>query len=124
VKILGCQYDSSVFPDRAPAGGVLLRVLMGGVFDPALVDADDATLAGQAVADLRRAAGLARDPDLVDVWRVRPGIPQYDLGHRRRVAAADQALASLPGLTVIGHALRGVGITECIRTATRVATET
>jgi oxygen-dependent protoporphyrinogen oxidase len=124
VKILGCQYDSSVFPGRAPAGSALLRVLMGGVFDPSLLDADDGAIAGHAIADLRRAAGLAREPDLVDVWRVRPGIPQYTLGHGRRVAAVDQAIASLPGLTVIGHALRGVGITECIRTATRIASET
>ena len=79
VKLLGCQYETSVFPGRAPEGGVLLRALLGGTFDPGLVDADDAAIAAQAVGDLRRVTGLAREPDFVDVWRARPGIPQYDL---------------------------------------------
>ena len=37
--------------------------------------------------------GLARDPDFVDVWRARPGIPQYDLAHAARVRAVDDAVA-------------------------------
>jgi oxygen-dependent protoporphyrinogen oxidase len=123
IRVLGCQYETSVFSDRAPEGGVLLRALLGGTFDPALVDADDATIAAQAVGDLRRAAGLARDPDLVDVWRARPGIPQYDLAHAARVAAIDEAAARLRGLVVIGNALRGVGVNDCIAAATRVAAE-
>jgi oxygen-dependent protoporphyrinogen oxidase len=120
LQLLGCQYDSSVFPGRAPPGGVLLRALLGGTFDPALVDADDAALADRAVGDLRRAAGLRRDPDVVDVWRARPGIPQYDLGHAGRVHAVDDAAAALPGLSVIGNALRGVGVIDCVRAASDV----
>ncbi|HVZ87061.1 MAG TPA: FAD-dependent oxidoreductase, partial [Polyangia bacterium] len=117
LRLLGCQYESSVFPDRAPAGGVLLRALLGGTFDPTLVDADDATLAGQAVGDLRRAAGLRREPDLVQVWRARPGIPQYDAGQRARQRDIDAALAPLPSLTLLGHAIRGVGVSACIQAA-------
>jgi oxygen-dependent protoporphyrinogen oxidase len=118
IKLLGCQIESSVFPGRAPEGGVLLRALVGGTFDPALVDADDQTLATQVTGDLRRAAGLRRDPDLVRIFRARPGIPQYDRGHLARVRAVDDALVRLPGLRVVGHALRGVGLSACIQTAT------
>jgi oxygen-dependent protoporphyrinogen oxidase len=118
ISLLGCQYDSSVFPGRAPAGGVLLRALCGGMFDPALVDGDDATITGQVLADLRRVAGLRRDPDVVQVWRARPGIPQYDRAHTACVRAVDEALTRLPGLAVIGHALRGVGVSACIGAAT------
>ena len=117
LALLGCQFESSVFPGRAPDGGVLLRALLGGTFDPALVEADDEALAAQAIGDLRRAAGLRREPDLVRVWRARPGIPQYDRAHLARVRAVDDAVARLPGLPVIGHALRGVGLTACIQTA-------
>jgi oxygen-dependent protoporphyrinogen oxidase len=121
VRTLGCQYETSVFSDRAPAGGALLRALLGGTFDPELVDADDRTIAAQAVGDLRRIAGLAREPDFVDVWRARPGIPQYDLAHAARVRSVDDAVARLRGLAVIGHALRGVGLNDCIAAATRLA---
>jgi oxygen-dependent protoporphyrinogen oxidase len=121
VRLLGCQYESSVFPDRAPEGGVLLRALIGGSFAPSVVDGAEGVIAGEVVFDLRRAAGLRRDPDFVDVWRARPGIPQYDRGHNARVQTVDSALARLPGLTVIGHALRGVGLGDCIRAATVAA---
>jgi oxygen-dependent protoporphyrinogen oxidase len=121
VGLLGCQYETSVFPDRAPEGGVLLRALLGGTFDPALVDADDGAIAAQAIGDLRRVTGLRRDPDFVDVWRARPGIPQYDLAHADRVRAVDEAVARLPGLAVIGNALRGVGVNDCIAAAARLA---
>jgi len=123
VGLLGCQYETSVFSQRAPEGGVLLRALLGGTFEPQLVDDDDATIAARAVGDLRRAAGLARDPDFVDVWRARPGIPQYDLAHAARVTAVDEAVARLRGLVVIGNALRGVGVNDCIAAATRAAAE-
>jgi oxygen-dependent protoporphyrinogen oxidase len=118
ISVLGCQYDSSVFPGRAPAGGLLLRALCGGTFEPGLVESDDATIAGQVLGDLRRATGLRRDPDLVQVWRARPGIPQYDRGQLARIRVVDDALTRLPGLAVIGHALRGVGVSACVATAT------
>jgi oxygen-dependent protoporphyrinogen oxidase len=121
VRLLGCQYESSVFPDRAPAGSVLLRALIGGTFAPSVVDGAEGVIAGEVVFDLRRAAGLRHDPDFVDVWRARPGIPQYDRGHAARVQIVDDAVARLPGLTVIGHALRGVGIGDSIRAATIAA---
>jgi oxygen-dependent protoporphyrinogen oxidase len=121
LQLLGCQYDSSVFPGRAPKGGALLRALLGGTFDPALVDAADEVLVRQALGDLKRAAGLRRDPDVVEVWRARPGIPQYDLDHPARLHAVDAALARLSGLAVLGNALRGVGLVDCIRAATDLA---
>jgi oxygen-dependent protoporphyrinogen oxidase len=121
ISLLGCQYDSSVFPGRAPAGGVLLRALCGGMFEPELVDTDDATISGRVLGDLRRAAGLRREPDVVQVWRARPGIPQYDRAHLARLRAVDGALMRLPGLSVIGHALRGVGVSACVGAATALA---
>ncbi len=113
--ILGCQYDSSVFPGRAPKGGVLLRVILGGTFDPRLVDRDDRALIDHAVGDLRLAAGLTAVPAFAAVWRHRDVIPQYHLGHERRARAIEAALP--PGLHLLGMSLRGVGISDAIRNA-------
>jgi oxygen-dependent protoporphyrinogen oxidase len=120
-ETLGCQYETSVFAGRAPEGAVLVRALVGGTFNPQLVDADDTTLAGQVLADLRRVAGLKREPDFVDVSRARPGIPQYERGHTARVSAIDAELGRLPGLHAIGHALRGLGVSASIKAATEAA---
>jgi len=121
VEVLGCQYETSVFPGRGPDGTVLMRALVGGTFNPRLVDADDGALAAQVVGDLGRAAGLKRDPDFADVWRARPGIPQYTRGHAARIGVVDAALSRLPGLYAIGHALRGLGVAASIRAGTTAA---
>jgi oxygen-dependent protoporphyrinogen oxidase len=119
--VLGCQYESSIFPQRAPPGAVLLRAILGGTFDPGIVDESDDAISARVVADLGRLAGLSRRPDLIRVWRHRDGIPQYGLGHAAKVAAADADLARHPGLYLIGHTLRGVGLNDCIATAAALA---
>jgi oxygen-dependent protoporphyrinogen oxidase len=115
--VLGCQYESSIFAGRAPAGAVLLRAILGGTFDPGIVDENDDVIRDRTVADLRRLAGLTREPDFVRIWRHRDAIPQYALGHARLVAGADADLARHPGLHLIGHTLRGVGLNDCIAAA-------
>ena len=117
---LGCQYESSIFPGRAPDGSVLLRVILGGVgagFDPGIIDQPDDIITSRALGDLRSITGLKRDPDLVRIWRHADGIPQYAPGHAARRATFDNAIGYHPGLYVIGHSLRGVGVNEGIRAA-------
>src|SRR5256885_14685359 len=60
--LLGVQWCSSIFPDRAPPGAVLLRALAGGWHRPEVVDWDDARLLGAARAELRLALGVAAEP--------------------------------------------------------------
>jgi protoporphyrinogen/coproporphyrinogen III oxidase len=119
--LLGCQYESSIFDERAPPGAALLRALQGGTFEPTLVDQTDDVIAARAVADLRRVAGLRVDPDFVAVWRHRAGIPQYDLQHAARVRAVADDLRRLPGLHVIGQATSGVGLNDGIAAAAALA---
>ena len=117
IRVLGCQYESSIFAGRAPEGAVLLRTILGGTFDPGIIGESDDAIAAHATADLRRLAGLTRAPDFVRVWRHAAAIPQYRPGHAAKVAAADGDLARHSGLHLIGHTLRGVGLNDCIATA-------
>jgi oxygen-dependent protoporphyrinogen oxidase len=119
--LLGCQYESSIFEHRAPPGAVLLRAILGGTFEPAIVDASDDAIAARAVADLRAIAGLRADPDFVAVWRHPAGIPQYDLGHAARVRAVTEDLRRLPGLSVVGQATTGVGVSDGVAAAAALA---
>jgi oxygen-dependent protoporphyrinogen oxidase len=121
VGLLDCQYESSIFEHRAPPGAVLLRALQGGTFDPRLVDETDDAIAGRAVADLKRAAGLRVDPDFVAVWRHRAGIPQYDLSHAARLRTLAEELRARPGLHVVGQATSGVGLNDGIAAAAALA---
>ena len=123
-KMLGCQYESSTFPGRAPPGDVLLRCILGGAgpgFDPGVVERPDERVIEDTVSDLKTITGLARAPDFARVWRHPAGIPQPRPGHLRLVAAIDAGLRRHPGLFLLGHAVRGVGVNESIRAATAFA---
>ena len=41
-------------------------------------------------------------------------LPQYDVGHAEKIAAIDDALASLPGLTLTGAWRNGLGLPACV----------
>jgi oxygen-dependent protoporphyrinogen oxidase len=114
-RILGCLFSSSLFPERAPGGRVLLTVMIGGRRRAPLVELPDAELAGLAHGELAELLGARGQPDPALVRRWQPGIPQPDA----RWPDAREAAAALernhPGLTVLGNWLHGVGLPDCAR---------
>jgi oxygen-dependent protoporphyrinogen oxidase len=121
LRILGCLWDSSIFPGRAPAGKVLLRAMIGGATDPAAIALSEAELVAAVRADLGRAMGIRVDPERVWVFRHRQGISQYVVGHGERLASIEHALAGWPGLHVAGQSYRGVAMNACVEEAGRLA---
>jgi protoporphyrinogen/coproporphyrinogen III oxidase len=81
---------------------------------------DDATIVERTVNDLRL-MGLSGQPDFAAVWRLPDVLPQYELGHEKRVQAIEAALANVPRLHVLGIGLRGIGLSDCIRNAAALA---
>jgi protoporphyrinogen/coproporphyrinogen III oxidase len=112
-RLLGVLWDSSIYPGRAPEGRVLLRVMLGGAHDPGAVELEDAALLDVVRRDLSTTMGLDLEPELVRIVRHRVGIPQYTVGHRKRLEAIDARLAHYPGLHVAGNGYRGVAINAC-----------
>src|SRR5262249_57938046 len=84
--VLGVQWCSSIFPDRAPPGMVLLRAMCGGWHRPEMAGWDDARLLEAVRAELRLALGIEAAPSFIHVVRWPRAIPQYHLGHLERVA--------------------------------------
>jgi oxygen-dependent protoporphyrinogen oxidase len=119
--VVGCLFESSYAPARAPAGHWLAKVIVGGARRPEAVDQDDATLIAGALGELGAALGSEPDPELAHVVRHRPGIPQYEVGHAAAVATLAAAVAARPGLHVTGWAHRGVGVANLATDAVRVA---
>jgi len=118
---LGTLWDSSIFPHRAPEGHVLLRSMMGGATNPGAVTFDDAEVAERVRGDLKTIMGITAEPDFVRIFRHERAIPQYTVGHAKRVAAIEEALAATPGLFATGNAFAGVGINDCTLAAARTA---
>ena len=121
VRILGAVWESSIFVHRAPEGHVLLRAMVGGATDPAVVGLDDASLVGVVTGDLRSVMGISAPPVLAQVIRHRPGLPQYVLGHPERLRRLEQALSGFPRLHLGGHSFRGVGVNALVEDAARLA---
>jgi oxygen-dependent protoporphyrinogen oxidase len=123
MNILGCVWNSSLFKDRAPNGKALLTVFIGGARDPGAAQLADAELVSAAAGDLRRALGTSKDPQVVAITRYERSIPQYNLGHARRVQRIECLQSGIPGLSLIGNYLHGVSTGDCIKEADRVARE-
>lgn len=120
-RILGALWESSIYPDRAPAGKALLRVMIGGATDRDAVDMDDAQVVGIVRHDLRRTMGVRVIPEFVHVFRHHRGIAQYTIGHAARLARIEKRLGEYPGLFLAGNSYRGVSINACIEDAPAVA---
>jgi len=119
--VLGILWDGSVFPDRVPPGGKILRAMLGGQRNPELALLPDPDLITLARAGIRGTLGIDADPDVVFVRRWERGIPNYGPGHLANVAAIDAAAAALPGLDLTGNAYHGVAMNDCCRASRQLA---
>ena len=119
--ILGVQWCSSIYPDRAPPGLVLLRAMCGGWNRPEVVGWDDVRLLHAVRAELRQSMGIEAAPVFQQIIRWEHAIPQYHLGHLERVAAIEACTASHPGLFMGGNAYHGVAVNDCTEQAGAIA---
>jgi protoporphyrinogen/coproporphyrinogen III oxidase len=121
LPVLGVLWDSSIFPDRAPAGCKSVRVMVGGQRNPELVAQDDAALVRTARAGLEQTMGLTQDPDVTYVKRWDRGIPSYAPGHVANVDAIFERAARIPGLYLNCNAYRGIAMNDCARNSRELA---
>lgn len=115
--VLGVQWCSSIFPDRAPPGLVLLRALCGGWQHAEMVDWDEERLLAAVRAELAQVMGITAAPAFHHVVRWQRAIPQYHLGHLERLARVEERLRRYPGLFLGGNAYRGVALNDCVEQA-------
>ncbi|MHC5022233.1 MAG: FAD-dependent oxidoreductase [Planctomycetota bacterium] len=112
---LGVLFVHDIFPVHVPDGFVVLRVMMGGATDPAVLELDDAQLVSAALDPLKALLGLKGAPERMWLGRVGEAAPQYVLGHAGRVAEFEKALARHPGLHLAGDSFHGIGINPAFK---------
>jgi oxygen-dependent protoporphyrinogen oxidase len=119
--VLGVQWCSSIFPDRAPPGCVLWRALCGGVHRGDMLELDDDSLVKAVHAEILLAMGVRGEPVFRRIVRWPRAIPQYVIGHLDRVARIEAAAARHAGLFLTGNAYRGIAMGDCVEQAELVA---
>ena len=123
LSILGVLWDSSIFPNRAPEGLVLLRVMIGGARQPDLALLPREELICLAREGLRATMGIDAEPIFTKVFQYPKAIPQYVVGHGERLRRIEELLAETPHLFLAGNAYRGIGLNDCVKSAQEVAEE-
>ncbi len=121
LRILGALWETSIYQHRAPAGKVLIRVMIGGATDPDAVSLCEAKLRRIVRTELKRTMHISAVPEFVRVTRHTRGIPQYVLGHQARMQRIDALRQPHHGLFLAGNSYRGVSINACIADAPSVA---
>jgi protoporphyrinogen/coproporphyrinogen III oxidase len=119
--LIGVQWCSAIYPDRAPAGCVLWRALCGGWNRGDVVDLNDDRLLAAVRAELRLALGVEAAPIFHRIMRWDRAIPQYHVGHLERVARIEERAAQYPGLFLTGNAYHGVAMNDCTEQAQLLA---
>jgi oxygen-dependent protoporphyrinogen oxidase len=108
IRMLGNLWETSLYPGRGPAGGILVRAMFGGAVDASIGELGESEVLELAKREVAQLYGLSAAPVFEQVVRIDRAIPQYEVGHALRVEAVDSAMQSLPGLAVTGFGLRGV----------------
>lgn len=114
-QALGILFSSTLFPDRAPAGKVLLTVMLGGRRRPDLAALEEGQLADLAHSEAAGLLGVSDPPVFTAVHRWQPGIPQPTPAWFEVREAVSRLESENPGLTVLGNWTRGVGVPDCVR---------
>jgi oxygen-dependent protoporphyrinogen oxidase len=115
--VIGVQWCSSTFPDRAPAGHVVWRALAGGVNRPDVTALPDDDFLKLVHREMTVTMGVTGEPVFAKVVRWPRAIPQYELGHPARVAEMMRLAESFPGLILGGNSYHGVAINDCCEQA-------
>jgi oxygen-dependent protoporphyrinogen oxidase len=111
-------WNSSLFPGRAPQGHVVISSLAGRAEGEPI---GEEQCAREVQAENSRALGISGEPADRVVCRDLRALPQYNVGHARRIKEIYEVLPEFPNLYLAGNFLSGRSIGDCVEIADRVA---
>lgn len=111
-QVLGILFPSALFKGRAPEGGALLSVFMGGIKRPELYALSNDKLRAIAAEAVQRMMQCNTAPDLLEVFRYERAIPQYEQSTGERLRAIDDIQKAFPGLMLAGNIRDGIGMSD------------
>lgn len=122
--LLGVLYLSTIFSGRAPEGGALFSVFMGGLRKPEIYDMPEADLVKTLSREFSAMMGLEHfNPDLLKLHRYAHAIPQYGPESEEKLEAIAELENEHPGLTLAGNIRDGIGMSDRIKQGKKIAEE-
>ena len=116
--LLGVLYLSTIFTGRAPQGGAMFSVFMGGLRKPEIYDKPEAELREMLAAEFSAMMGLSEfKPDLIHIHRYAHAIPQYGPESEAKLNIIAELENEFPGLILAGNIRNGIGMSDRIKQA-------
>ena len=122
-QILGVLFPSSFLANRAPQGGALLSIFMGGVRRPDVIDYDDETIKKIVMDELKKMFLIPVDeePDLFKIFRHHHAIPQYGISTSERLQTVENIETQFPGIILAGNLRDGIDMADRIKQGRQIA---
>ncbi len=119
--ILGCLWNSSLFPNRAPAGFVACNAFVGGSRQPHLYELSDDEVTEQTLQDLKNIMHISGKPVYLHITRWEKSIPQYRVGYSEKLEALNYFENKFPGFYFAGNYRGGISVGDCVKNAYELA---
>jgi oxygen-dependent protoporphyrinogen oxidase len=120
-RLVAVTWVSTKFSFRSPADQMLVRCFLGGARDPKVAELQDDQLVDVSLRELNEIVGETAHPSFHRVYRWPHCMPEYGVGHLKRLQQIENRLAGQPGLFLAGNGYRGVGIPDCIQSGKAAA---
>jgi oxygen-dependent protoporphyrinogen oxidase len=121
MRITGCQWMSSIFPQRAPEEHVLMTCYLGGCRLPQACDWSDDSCIDAVLSDLWNSLSLRSSPEMARVIRHRRALPLYHGNYHARCKHIELRAGAFPGLHLQANYLGGVSVRDRIAQALLLA---
>jgi oxygen-dependent protoporphyrinogen oxidase len=122
-NILGILFTSSFFSNRAPSGGALLSVFLGGSRLPMAIDMSDEEIKELVLAHIKEMMATNQEPDLIKIVRYPHAIAQYEASSKERIEAIEALENEYSGLILGGNIRDGIGLADRIKQGRLIAEE-
>jgi oxygen-dependent protoporphyrinogen oxidase len=123
-NILGVLFTSSFFEGRAPQGGALLSVFMGGTKRPDIAKMDNDQIEAIIRKELpRMMSNRSFNPDMIRIHRYPKAIPQYTETSGIRFEMIEKLQQKYPGLILAGNIRDGIGMADRVKQGRTIAEE-
>ncbi len=113
--LLGVLFMSALFSERAPEGGALFSIFMGGVRRPEIYNLSENEVVEIMKKDFCDLMSLdIFEPDLFKIIPHPHAIPQYEADSGERFSAITEIEQQYPGLVIGGNLRNGIGMADRI----------
>jgi oxygen-dependent protoporphyrinogen oxidase len=123
IRTLGTVWNTSLFPNRAPEGHVLLTSFVGGATDSEAANLSPDEFFATVHKEISPLLKIGGAPVFSNVVVYRHALPQYNLGHGERLAVIEGARRKHSNLWLVGNYLRGPSIGACVEQSLSAAEE-